>query len=181
MPPLSTCDQSFNTSSSSFGTPGSTKSKSSRRSTKKVVSLTKEQRPKHSVSFEKYDLVYDIPHIDDMDDKEVDSIWYTPDELKQITKNAKNIIREVNAGVRDVCGNDDDVLGLEKHTSYATKLRKDQLNDIYDTVLGIQSFQNRRGLSLPNTVADICRKQTQSSRQEAYEKAIRDALAILEE
>ena len=179
MPPLSTSDHSFNTSSSSCGTPGSTKSKSSRRSKKKIVSLTKEQRPKHSVCFEKYDLVYDIPHIDDMDDKQVDSIWYTPDEMKQITKTAKNIVRDVNAGVLDVC--DDDVLGLEKHTTSATKLRKDQLNDIYDAVLGMQSFQKRRGLSLPHTVADICRKQTESSKQEAYEKAIRDALAILEE
>ena len=143
-------------------------------SNKKSVS-----RPRRCVSFGQFDVIHEIVHIDDIEDDEIDSIWFTPREKKQIARDAKAIVKKVDDGLLD--SNDEACRGLEKHATRASKQRKEKVADVYDTVLGMQSFQQRRGLHLPNAMADLCRKQTSQSQRDAYEVALRDAMALLEE
>ena len=52
-------------------------------------------RPRRSVSFGQLDVVHEIVHIDDMADDEINSIWFTPMEKKQIARDAKAILKKV--------------------------------------------------------------------------------------
>ena len=182
------------------------KSRSSDGSSRRKSSRGKKQ-VKRSISFDKYDAIFEIEHVDDIPEHTKNEIWMKPEESRQIRQEAIEIVEQLNDyvsnGSSSIDGSEhgtnfddsttqaslDDVIdeldsstctfrGLECHTDVAIQKRLEYQDGMYDAVLKLQEFQQKRGINLPNAMADVCRKQTAKARQDAYEKAVKDALAI---
>ena len=132
-------------------------------------------KPSRSVSFDKFDRVLEIPHINDMSKETKNAVWMNHQEKKQIRKECIAIVDSVNAGrATGSC-----FRGLEGHTDEALKERQEVQDNVYDAVLGLQEFQRKRGVNLPNAMADIYKKHSARSQWEAHQTAIRDTMAVL--
>ena len=165
-------------------------SSSSSSSSRRAGGLKTKQQVKRSISFDEYDAIFEIEHINDMNESVRNACWMKPEESRQIRKDAIDIVEQVNCmwHYDPVDGDHDELLesstttfrGLECHTDVAIQRRYEVQDSMYDAVLKIQEMQRTRGVNLPHAMADVCRKKTALSRQQAYEKALRDALAICE-
>ena len=144
---------------------------------------------KRSISFDDYDAIFEIEHINDMNESIRNACWMKPEESRQIRKDAIDIVEQVNSKWHyDPLDGDNEDLesstttfrGLECHTDVAIQRRYEVQDSMYEAVLKIQEMQRTRGVHLPHAMADVCRKKTALSRKQAYEKALSDALAICE-
>ena len=104
------------------------------------ISAKASARP--SVTFSEYDEIFDIPHVDDLSDDEIDAVWFTSDDLDEIKSNCKDII--VSMGDSDDETEEIDgecTRGLDQHTREYSRQRKRIMKKLYETVYDVQSFQ----------------------------------------
>ena len=133
---------------------------------------------RRGISFDKFDRVLETEHINDMPESQINAVWMKPEESRQIRKDAIRIVEEVNSGMASR-NSMEEFRGLEGHTDDALRVRQEIRDNVYDAVLGLQEFQRRRGVNLPNAMADIYKRHSARAQREAQKMAIRDTMEIL--
>lgn len=131
------------------------------------------QKPEgKKVSFARRDNVYEIPHIDDLSDEEVDQVWMHPDDFKDIRRECKAIILIIE--------HDSDLLegaelrGLEHHMSKQKKQAQAMQQLLYDTVERLQKFGDESKSDISDMLASMCQKISKRPEADARETALHD-------
>jgi hypothetical protein len=153
---------------------------------------TKRPKKNASVHFSDFDSVYEIPHIKNMTPEEIRDVWLTRKERKRIDRNSSRIVAQLEAALRHDGGEEGDAMarllilsiiteeecyrGLECQTPTAVQQREEIQEAMYKDVISMQNFQKRRGVVIPQALAEICSKHTAACQQEALAAAFRDAL-----
>ena len=139
----------------------------------------KQQRSnnKKSVKFADYDDVYEIQHIDDITDEELNALYLSADERKAIQLDCLSIVHKV-----DNCdiGFDDTthcVRGLEFQTAEYIKWRKGIQKQLYAVVFEAQAF-NSQGIirCTPELISELCQEYSSESVEAATIFGLCDAL-----
>jgi hypothetical protein len=147
-----------------------------KRSQSQLLSASrKHQKKSKSVSFDEYDEVAEILHINEFSKNMIDSLWYSCEEQSDIRKGCLELVVRFNSGeVMDK----EIMLGLEKQTKAGlapiNKLRR----VVNGTVFSLQKFQQRTSLAEPNLIADFYEKMCAKPALEAYISALKLAVEI---
>jgi hypothetical protein len=100
-----------------------------------VLTVSKQQNEAKSVSFDEYDDVVEIQHIDDFPQEQVDDIWWSRQEQYDLRRTCFHLVGRANEGyVMDK----EDMLGLEKHLKTVAKPVKKLRRDVYEAVFSLQ-------------------------------------------
>ena len=145
-----------------------------------------EQKQRRSTTkvlkFSKHDLIYEIPHIDDLSDTEVCDVWHTEDEMLEIKRNAKAMLKLISTkddGTTIFSSNADEeekintIRGLDQHLSSYHQKSEACRSLIYETVAKLQPFKQRKNLAgdIDSIIADLYSKYSKTSSLEAIERA----------
>ena len=116
-----------------------------------------QQSPRKQVHFGDYDDVFEIIHLDDMDDDEFYDSYYSREELKAIRCECISLVKQMNNNKQDfdenLC-----VRGLDRHTSEYTTWRKEIQGLLYETVFEAQAHLESKGIYSPELIAELCEK-----------------------
>ena len=112
---------------------------------------SKKQRSERRIRFSKYDAVYDIKHINDFTDQEIQDCYMNPNELKAIRMECRVAVKEYDGKGKD--GNKEHVekegyylRGLDQHTNKYRERKDDIAKQVYDAVFRIQDFAWNSGV-----------------------------------
>jgi hypothetical protein len=121
-----------------------------------------------------YDEVFEVPHIDDISDDEVDATWYSKKEFQTIRKSCLRTVElmEQNLSIKE--SSKHCTRGLEKHTVLRRELRKRQQELCFETVMNIQDLSESRGVALNDIMAEFYAKSCSNSVREAIRVALQD-------
>jgi hypothetical protein len=133
------------------------------------------RRSGRRLRFSTYDEVFEIPHINDLSEEEVDGVWMSQNELNSVRRNAKCMVALMDKG--DTLMEGLDVRGLDQNTPSYARRREAILKLVYQAVFRIQSYQNANGIKVPELMAELCQKVTSSSVAAAQKLAMLDAAA----
>ncbi|CAJ1949159.1 unnamed protein product [Cylindrotheca closterium] len=129
-----------------------------------LKSPTPQKATKKSVRFERHDHVYEIPHIDDLSDEEIDDVWMHPDDFKAIRRECQAIILIIEHDSDLIEGAE--LRGLEHHTSKQKKQAQAIQKLLYDTVERLQTYGDQSSTDVSDMLACMCQKI--SKRPEAF-------------
>ena len=94
------------------------------------------------IRFADHDTVYEVTHLNDMDNEEVSSAFFTATELRAIKNETKTLVRLMEEGLHI---SDDEELfdtrGLEAHTKKYKRWSKELRYTLYDSIHAAQSSQ----------------------------------------
>lgn len=138
--------------------------------------------PKRSVAFYEMVEVVEICHVNEFLDDEINTIWYSADELNELKIQCLAIIERCNDNSsqqqqQDLEQQDDmDCLrGLERHTNSGLEWVQTLRRSAKESVFGMQQFGNFAGFPLPNLLAELYSTSCAPSQQAAYERGWKDA------
>ena len=135
------------------------------KSRRKRMSSNKKQSSERRIRFSKYDAVYDIKHIHDFTDQEIQDCYMHPNELKAIRRECCVAVKEYD-GKKD--GKEQEregyyLRGLDQHTN-KYKERKDEIGkQVYDAVFRIQDFAWESGVDCDEMIAKASMKYSEPS------------------
>jgi hypothetical protein len=144
-------------------------------------------RTRKSVSWAPMALVYSIPHINDMSNEDIKTIWYAPKDYKAFKKECRESARilameglllDSNSPMTaSFC-----VRGLEqivdKQVGSLRRLRRKNMRCI---VLEEQRGQLATGIYDPETYEELCSEISATAHRQAHMKAMQDYEEVLEQ
>ena len=116
-----------------------------------------QQIPRKQVHFGDYDDVYEIIHVNDMDDDELYDSYYSREELKAIRCECMSLIQQMNFNKQDLDENLC-VRGLDRHTSEYTSWRKEIQALLYEAIFEVQAHLDSKGIYAQELIAELCKK-----------------------
>lgn len=131
------------------------------------------RRKNATVTFSATDELQEIPHINDLSDEEVSSVWMTREELQAIRRQCATIVKFMDmdsAAQHGVC-----LRGLEQNTPNYVAIQVEIRRQLYDAVHAIQDFQYSTGMQLPDMLAESCQKFSHDSVIQAQIVGMNDA------
>jgi hypothetical protein len=129
------------------------------------------KKKRQHIEFADYDLVFEVPHINDMTEQEIHDQWMTPEELRGIRQGCIGTVRDMNNGEPP---EGTFLRGLDQHTM-KYKARKEEIDrQVYDAVFRIQEFQRTSGIDATEIMANLCTKYSEPSVVAAHTAAISD-------
>jgi hypothetical protein len=182
MPPLS----SFDTMEmhSSFTSLASTEDVNFDMGPKATKTAPQRSSIKKCLRFDMYDEVFEIPHIDDLSDDEVNATWYSKKEFQAIRRSCLRTVE-----LMEQSGDEYDfrlskasskhcTRGLEKHTDLQRDIRKRQQEVCFEAVMAIQDLSDSRGIALNDIMAELYAQSCSNSVREAILVALQDAREV---
>ena len=135
-----------------------------------TTSATRRRR-RSTIRFAKHDEIYEIPHIDDMSDKEVDAVWLSREEMNEVRQEAKSIVSQIDQAVSmGLC-----IRGLDQHTKCYMTRRRAENDLIFEAVIRLQPFKERaNGINVDMLIADLCTKYSKAAVAAAINRAKSD-------
>ncbi|CAJ1949163.1 unnamed protein product [Cylindrotheca closterium] len=126
-----------------------------------------------SVCFAKHDEVFEIPHMNDLSDEEIDAVWMSDTDFKSIRKECRKVILAIERGCfKSLAGVE--LRGLEHHL-FSQRKQKDAIREIlYSTVEKLQSFQDETKTDVSDMMAEMCQKVSTRSGMMAQQMALGD-------
>jgi len=113
-------------------------------------------------------------HLDDYTDEEIEATWYQLDELKEIKRSRKALVKRMEAGEElDEC--EDCVRGLETKTKTGNRLRQSEILAASAAVLDEQDLQDEKGEVDLDMIATVYRMYTRHSQSQAESRGKADA------
>jgi hypothetical protein len=134
------------------------------------------RRSGRRLRFSPYDEVFEIPHINDLSEEEVDGVWMSQDEIKAVRRNAKCMVALMDKGDNHMEGLE--VRGLDQNTPSYARRREAILKLVYQAVNRIQTYQEANGVQVPELMAELCQKISSSSVAAAQKLGMLDAAEI---
>jgi hypothetical protein len=99
------------------------------------------QQPR--IQFADHDTIHEVTHLNDMEDEEVASAFYTKEELRAIKKESKTLVRMMEEGLHISNGKElFDTRGLEAHTKEYKRWSRELRYTLYDSIHAAQSSQH---------------------------------------
>jgi hypothetical protein len=143
----------------------------------------------HSVRFAEYDEVFEIPHIKDLSQDEINDIWLSEKDNQAIQRKFLVMVELMNNSDDD---DDDDERannglaiecrrGLEDHTRRRSERRRQIRNQVYEAVFSMQASQeatSSTGERAPDLQSELTRKYSRISELQARIVASRDAVDV---
>ena len=143
---------------------------------------------KKNLRFAKYDEVYEIEHINDMSDDEIDSCYMSPEESKAIRLECRNLVEKLNSDPYGMFLNDQGFehipkrsiyRGLEKHCKKVASKTTAIQDEMYDIVFALQEMQFQHpDQDYTELIAKRCSKITKQARIDARISGIHDAEVV---
>jgi hypothetical protein len=141
---------------------------------KKKIQQSQKQKQHHHIEFSDFDLVFEIPHINDMTPEEIHDQWMTSEDLSNIRRGCIGTVRDINNGDPP---EGTFLRGLDQHT-LKYKERKEEIDRrVYDAVFRIQEFQRTSGVDATDVMANLCARYSEPSVVAAHTAAITDIFA----
>lgn len=140
--------------------------------------LTYEEAPLQNVRnvrFSRYDEVFEIPHIDDISDDEINDVWMSSEDGSKIRRDCQSIVLMLNSSSANLKGIEK--RGLEQHARSSTEQRRAVQDLLYEAVDRIQTFQDEKGVEASHLIAELCQKISAVSIQAARRAGTQDAIA----
>jgi hypothetical protein len=135
------------------------------------------QAPK--VQFADHDIVYEIPHVNDMYDEEISAVFLTVGELRALREECKTLVRMIDDGLHVFDGKElFDTRGLEAHTQEYTRRASELRDNLYDSIHAAQCFQDAWGEDASDAIAQLSREVSAISTEIARATAKEDARAV---
>jgi hypothetical protein len=139
-----------------------------------MMNNNKTCRRSKSVTFAPVDEVVEIPHLNDMSDAVFKQVYMSREELKDIQKDCKTLVRMMDEGItKGFCQR-----GLDQHTPAYTEKHQLIRQQIYDAVSAVQMFETKTGKCAQELLAKLCQKLSEKSTETARIAALSDALDV---
>jgi hypothetical protein len=147
-------------------------------STSSAVEYKREQqheRPRRSVRFAPCHDVCEIPHINDLPQDIIASVWMSEEELSAVRMNCASVIMNMDEQIAaGVC-----FRGLEKHVPQYVENAMAVRRQIYDTIDAVQLFQATTGVAVPEElIAESFQQISVYSNAVAQIQGINDAIEV---
>jgi hypothetical protein len=141
----------------------------------------KQRKRKIRFSLSSNQLFY-IPHIADMDGKEVSAIWYQKREYEAIRSKTLPILHKMKKGdkIRE-SSNKQTVRGLEKRTRLGARHFQKNRTEAVNAVLTEQYDQRCEGVQDDEHLAEVYSNASSQSHDEAYELGLKDEAELEKE
>ena len=129
-----------------------------------TTATTSNRRRQHrrSIQFAKQDEIYEIPHIDDMSDEEIDDVWLSNREMKKVRQEARSIVSLIDSDdfMLDDYNDGLCVRGLDQHTKTYMNRRQAENDLMFEAVFRLQPFKQRTNIdvNVDGLIADLCAK-----------------------
>lgn len=123
-----------------------------------------------SVQFSDENQIHEIPHIDDLSDEEIEGVWMSPDDFKDIRRECQKIIMIIEHDSNLLNGMGIELRGLEHHMVKQRKHIEGIQDLLYDTVDRLMRFHDETSMDVGDMLAEMCQKI--SSRSEALARKI---------
>ncbi|CAJ1949161.1 unnamed protein product [Cylindrotheca closterium] len=131
--------------------------------------VTLENMPRR-VQFSGEHKIHEIPHIDDLSDEEIEQVWMSPDDFKDIRRECQKIIMIIEHDSSLLEGMGIELRGLEHHMVKQRKHIEGIQELLYDTVDRLMCFHDETSMDVGDMLAEMCQKI--SSRSEALARQI---------
>jgi hypothetical protein len=134
------------------------------------------ERPRRSVRFAPCHDVCEIPHINDLPQDVIESVWMGEEERCAVRMDCISVIMNMDKALAaGVC-----FRGLEKHVPQYVENATAVRRQIYDTIDAIQLFQATTGVAVPEElIAETCQQFSVESDTVAQIQGINDAIEVL--
>ena len=129
----------------------------------------------HIVQFTAFDDIVEIPHVNDMEDDEINDVWFSPEEMQAIRNKCKQLVTKMNET------NKITERGLECHTADNLKQRTERKNQVYEAVLETQYTQRLQGIEDAEEIARLCMQFSEVAHLEGHVVGLCDAVAVQRE
>lgn len=116
--------------------------------------------------------VFEIPHINDMSDTEIDAIWMNCDDFRAIRRECKLIISMMVQG--DDRQRGVELRGLEHHMPKKIKEIESIQCLLYDTVERLMQFTDDTSVDVTDLLGDMCSQISSKPKESARQIALQD-------
>lgn len=134
-----------------------------------------------SVSFSSRDLVFNIPHLNEMSQDEINNQHLSQEELDNIRVDCRNLISAMESGGQIPFDDEQDFRGLERKTRQASFATNTLRDEIYDAVYALQKIRQFAGVDPSDAIAKLSSQLSRASAESARLVAEQDAQAVANE
>jgi hypothetical protein len=136
----------------------------------------KSSKPKGmSISFSGKKHIKKIPHLNTMNEEDIEQIWYSHYDYDDIKASFEYTVFMMDAGEAKTVENDEHTTrGLEMRTEEGAWARFEHKRDAYNAVLDEQDRQWNDGEDDPEQIAKLCLEVTESAAKGALERGLFD-------
>lgn len=148
--------------------------------TEKAFSRIEHTRGRRSVKFLLDPEVFEIPHVNDFTEEEIDQLYYSRDELDAIQDNVWDLVDMLNLGIEYTDKNDFTKRGLVDLKDDHTRRRRRMRRKAYKIVFGLQEYATIGDLhcvQVSEVMAQLYEECTVKSLREARMLARKDEIA----
>mmetsp|Transcript_24421 Transcript_24421/g.59809 ORF Transcript_24421/g.59809 Transcript_24421/m.59809 type:complete len:168 (+) Transcript_24421:33-536(+) len=136
-----------------------------------ALPIEQEQR---RVTFAPRDEIFEIPHIDDLSDEEVEDVWMSPDDFAEIRRECQTIVMMIEHQSSLLKGIE--LRGLEHHM-LSQRRHTEELQDLlYETVDNLMHFNEETSMDVSDMLAEMCQKISSRSEALARKTALQDEM-----
>lgn len=128
-----------------------------------------------SVCFSERSGVFEIPHINDLSDEEINAVWMSDADFKAIREECRKIIEAIERGFLNILVGIE-LRGLEHHLSIQRNQKAAMREILYDTVEKLQCYEDQTQIDVSDLIGEMCRKVSKQSVQKAHQMALRDGV-----
>ena len=117
-----------------------------------------------AIRFAQHDRIYEIPHIDDLSENEIQDVWLSPNEMKQIKQECIALIKIMGTDNDNIFEDTEDkccTRGLDQHTKRYMERRRIENAIRSETVLKLQPFKKQH--TVPEVVVEKKGKSAKSN------------------
>lgn len=149
------------------------KKSNSAKSPKKKKTKSKKSKLKPKLRFSPYDDVFEIPHIDDFPQEEVDSMWFVSEELQAMREECVALCARLDESEDvDFC-----IRGLDQHTKKYNEKRYAIQKIVSEGVFKIMQYQSNANIDVTQVISQLYQNLSASSVAAAAEIGRMDAFA----
>lgn len=135
--------------------------------------LSERDAESRRIRFSPNDRVFEIPHLNDLSDDEIDDMWIRREGFENIRRECKALIRIIQRGhesrLKDI-----ELRGLEHHRPREKEEVERLLDMLYDTVDRVMRFSDDTSVDTSGLLAEMCMKISEISVAKARQTALQD-------
>ncbi|KAL3941450.1 MAG: hypothetical protein SGBAC_004190 [Bacillariaceae sp.] len=128
---------------------------------------------KRCIRFSPNDRVFEIPHLNDLSDDEINDMWIRREDFENIRRECKALIRILHRSHQSRL-KDIELRGLEHHRPREKEEVERLLDMMYDTVDRVMRFSDDTSMDTSGLLAEMCMKISESSVAKARKTALQD-------
>jgi hypothetical protein len=139
-----------------------------------------EFKGRRSVKFLPDPEVFEIPHVNDFTDEEIDQMYYSRDELDAIQDDVWDLVDMLNLGIEHTGKNDFTKRGLVDLKDEHVRRRRRMRRKAYNIVFRLQeykAFGDLQCVQASEVMAELCQECTAKSLREARTLGWKDEIA----